>query len=180
VINLDSLLSLDAEEREIEVSAGEGRGTVRVTVRELPYAKHRAISLRYLGASQAYEAARGALEKLGASPLPVADAEALAGALGALWEAQRECVRWGVTGHREEDFLAGGVGIPFESTDALCNGERFRVASDRMLRLYQFAGGGRPGDAGELLPALAEAVLAFQRPGGADAAGPLPGGSASQ
>jgi hypothetical protein len=52
-VSLDSLLALDAQEKEIEVSAGEDRGAVRVTIRELPYAIARRVSLRYLGASQA-------------------------------------------------------------------------------------------------------------------------------
>jgi hypothetical protein len=186
-INIDRLLSLDPTEQEIEVSAGAERGSVRVTVRELPYGIARRCSLRYLGALQAYEAARKGLDGLGDAPLPPAAADALAGALSALYEAQREVVRFGVSSHRAEDFLAGAVEIPFEPAESTFNGQPYRVASERMLRLYVIAGGGRlgTGDAGELLPALAEAVLAFQRPesaapqegappGGGAAASPLP------
>jgi hypothetical protein len=126
--------------------------------------------------------ARNGLESAGDGPISTAQADALAGALSALYEAQRECVRFGVASHREEDFLAGGLSIAFESAEVTFSGQPYRVASERMLRLYVLAGGGNPGrgDAGELLPALAEAVLQFQRPGGAGTAGPLPGDSASR
>jgi hypothetical protein len=185
-VNIDRLLSLDSQEQEIEVSAGESRGSVRVTVRELPYGIARRCSLRYLGAMQAYEACKatlGRLSALEAHPVSPTEADALAGALTALYEAQREVVRFGVAGHRAEDFLAGAVTIPFEAAEVTFNGQPFKVASERMLRLYAFAGGGNPGrgDAGELLPALAEAVLAYQRPESAveaDAASPLAGASA--
>jgi hypothetical protein len=179
-VDLSSLLSLDATDREVAIPVGAE--TVHVTIRELPYGVSRRLSLRYLGASQAYEACRASVERMGeagALPLTSPEADALAGALAALYEAQREAVRWGVTGHREGDFLLGGLPVPFESEEATFNGTPYRVASPRMLRLYQLAGGGRAGDAGALLPDLASAVFAAQRPdalGGASAS-PLPGSS---
>jgi hypothetical protein len=166
-VDLSSLLSLDAEEREVPIPVGAE--TVHVTIRELPYGKAVAVRLAYASAYQAWQEA---------GVLSSASAEAIAGALTALYQAQCEVVRWGVVGHREEDWDDKGVGVPFESTEATFNGERYRVASPRTLRLYLSAGGGRPGDAGTLIPALADAILAAQVPAGSAApASPLPSAS---
>jgi hypothetical protein len=163
-VDLSNLLSLDAQEREVSIPVGSE--TVHVTIRELPYGKAVAVRLAYASAYQAWQEA---------GVLSSASAEAIAGALTALYQAQCEVVRWGVTGHREEDFLLGGLPVPFESSVATFNGATYPTASPRMLRLYLLAGGGRPGDPGTLIPALAEAVLAAQRPAPeGDAAGPLP------
>jgi hypothetical protein len=166
-VDLSSLLSLDAQDREVAIPVGSE--LVHVTIRELPYGKAVAVRLAYASAYQAYQEA---------GSLSSATAEALAAALTALYQAQCEVVRWGVVGHRAGDFLMGGLDVPFTSDDATFNGERYRVASARTLRLYLLAGGGKPGDAGTLIPALADAILAAQRPvvEGA-AAGPLPSAS---
>jgi hypothetical protein len=164
---LSGLLSLDAREKEIEVSAGAERGSVRIKIRELPYAAFQLIRLRYQAALQMLAVASS-------------DLKTKATADAALHKAFCEIVRWGVVGHREEDFLLGGCTTPFESTEATFNDDTYRVASDRMLRLYEFAGGGGVGDPGVLLPELAGAIMKFQRPeeatapGGGDSAVPLP------
>jgi hypothetical protein len=166
-VDLSSLLSLDAAEREVSIPVGEE--LVHVTIRELPYGKAVAVRLAYASAYQAWQDA-GALSS--------ASADAIASALTALYQAQCEVVRWGVTGHRAGDFLMGGLDVPFETVAATFNGQSYPVASPRMLRLYLLAGGGRPGDPGTLIPALADAVLAAQRPEAEAVPGaPLPGAS---
>jgi hypothetical protein len=163
-VDLSSLLSLDAQEREVSIPVGSE--TVHVTIRELPYGVAKRLSFRYGSAYQAYEACKASVERLGkegAAPLSPEEQDALASALADLWEAQRDCVRWGVVAHREADFLAGGLTIPFETAEAVFNGAPYRVASPRMLRLYQLAGGGRGGNEGTLIPDIAAAVLKIQR-----------------
>jgi hypothetical protein len=166
-VDLSSLLNLDATEREVSIPVGAE--TVHVTIRELPYGKAVAVRLAYASAYQAWQEA---------GSLSAASADAIAAALTALYMAQCEVVRWGVTGHRAGDFLMGGLDVPFEGVGATFNGASYVVASPRTLRLYLLAGGGRPGEAGTLIPALADAILAAQAPvGGAASASPLPSAS---
>jgi hypothetical protein len=174
-VDLSSLLSLDAQEREVEVPVdpeNPAAGTVPVTIRELPYGVARRLVLRSAGASRAYGAITERLEGREADTFTAEESEALSAAEEDLFEANRDWVRWGVVGHRDVRDLRGP--IPFEVSSATFNGKPYAVASERTLRLYSILGGGRPGRPGTLLLALAAAVAKAQRPAeeGA-AAGPL-------
>jgi hypothetical protein len=75
--------------------------------------------------------------------------------------ASREIVRWGVSGHRSEDFRfpkeEGGppTPTPFEAEEVTWEKQRYRVASERMLRLYNSR-------YVRVLGLLADAVMEFQ------------------
>jgi hypothetical protein len=177
--NLDRLLSLDAEGREVEVPVdpeNPAAGTVPVTIRELPYGVARRLGLRSAAANRAYSAITERLEGREADTLTPEESEALSAAEEDMVEAQREWVRWGVTGHRDVRDRRGP--IHFESASATFNGKTYSVASGFTLRLYAALGGGSLGRPGTLMPALALAVHKAQRPaeeGAADS--PLPGSS---
>jgi hypothetical protein len=178
-VDLSSLLSLDAAEREVEVPVdpeNPAAGTVPVTIRELPYGVARRLGLRSAATSRAYEVVTERLKGRTTDSLTAEEAEALSVAEEDLFEAQREWVRWGVTGHRDVRDRRGP--IPFEASSATFNGRTYSVASDLTLRLYSILGGGSLGRPGTLMPALSLAVHKAQRPAEeADADSPLPGSS---
>jgi hypothetical protein len=160
-------LSLDARTAEVSIpvdAKDRDKGVVRLTLRELPYAKKRAVEVLYLSALREGEKAEPLRARLDAGEgLSAEDADRLAGAMGSFFEALREVVRWGVVAHQAEDFLRGELATPFEAVALLCNGKHYDCANDRMLRLYQLAGGGRVGEEGTLLPQIARSVLDYQR-----------------
>jgi hypothetical protein len=160
-------LSLDARTAEVSIpvdAKDRAKGVVRLTLRELPFAKKRAAEMLHLSASTVHAASQSLWEQASnGQGLTTEEADRLARAFSGFFEATREVVRWGVVGHRAEDFLLGEVEIPFESVSLLCNGKCYDCASDRMLRLYQLAGGGRVAEEGTLLPQIARSVLDYQR-----------------
>lgn len=150
-------IPVDAHDRQ--------KGVVHVQLRELPYGKSQALDARWRGTLAHLETLEAAQARVGAPT--EAEIEAVGDAWIAVRSANLEAVRWGVMGHREEDFLLGRNGdslpIPFEPETLSYHGQSYACASARMLRLYMLSGGGGARGEGTLLRLLAKAVLAFQR-----------------
>jgi hypothetical protein len=163
-ISLD-YLDLDAREEWVAIpvdASDRAKGCVSLYLRELPYAKAKSLEVAAVASSSKLLHARDPLTRQGA-PLGDAEAEALAAGFCAMFEVSREVVRWGVSSHLAVDFRMGGFEIPFETAPLSLAGKTYQGASDRMLRLYQLAGGGQAGDEGTLFPQIVAAVNLWQK-----------------
>lgn len=161
-------LSLELHEQQIEVPVDAddpAKGTVVVTVRELPYAIAKGIQYRDLACSQSFGKTQPVFAQLkSGAPVDPRDMDRLGLAFAERRAAQAEIVRWGICGHRADDFRVKGTPIPFESVSASLVGTAYQVASPRMIHLYQMANGPSLVDGvSGLFENLAEAVRDFQR-----------------
>lgn len=161
-------LSLELHEKEIEVPVDAEdpvQGTVVVTVRELPYAVAKSLQYRDIATSQSFGQTQPVFAQLKAgAPVDPRAMDRLGLAFAERRAAQTEIIRWGVCGHRAEDFKVKGAPIPFESVSASLVGTAYQVASPRMIHLYQMANGPSLVDGvSGLFGILAEAVRDFQR-----------------
>jgi hypothetical protein len=165
-ISLD-YLDLDAREEWVAVpvdASDRAKGCVSLRIRELPYSKVKSLEAASMANSSQLQRSAKPLSKLqGGEALEDREAEALARGFCSLFEHAREIVRWGVVGHREGDFRMGGFEVAFECADLEHNGRKYQGASDRMLRLYQLAGGGMAGEEGSLFSQIVAAVNLWQK-----------------
>ena len=159
------LLSPDLQEREVEIPVSahdRAKGTVHVTLREMPYAALKSCQMQGLFSL-------GPLSKAGETLTQLRDgggatSEAML-EMGQAFELlrleQTELIRWGVLSHRAEDFKLKGIPIPCETTEKKLAGQLYRVPNARMILLYQVSS---PGLAvGSLWWLLADAVRRFQQ-----------------
>jgi hypothetical protein len=161
-------LSVDAREIELAIPVDARRrdlGVVRITVRELPFAKHRGLEALYLSALKRAGYESDVWERIQSGDgITAEEAERLASACRELLEANAEILRWGVVDHCADDFLrTDGTPIPFEAVSLRHGSRDYRCASPHTLRLYQVAGGGMAGSEGTLIPSIVGAVFAWQR-----------------
>ncbi len=131
--------SLEFDEKDIELPVDptdRAKGTVHVTVRELPYGAKHACEYRYLAASIALDKGHSVLGSILKGDIAdAASIDLVGGALASLRLAETEMIRWGVVGHK--GFLLHGEPFPFETSDKNLAGVVYQVASDKMLRLYK-------------------------------------------
>ena len=134
------LLSLDARTLELPIPIDATKpelGTVHLTIRELPFAINQARRFRFMSAQVHLEKIREQLFGADGNREPTPEEYSRLGeALGHYRAAELEVIKWGVVGHRSQDFLAAGQPIPFESSREQLCGESFEVCSARMLKLY--------------------------------------------
>lgn len=144
-IELDNDLSIDLREQEIEIpvnSSNRKLGTVRITVRDLPYAIEQSLRLQRISYSQALGKISHLWGKLKDSePLSSSEAESFAVAYAQARKTQVEIARWGVVSHREEDFLLRGKPTPHISVDRKIGNESYKVTSQSTLHYYELASG---------------------------------------
>lgn len=157
-------LSIELHEREIELPVHarlRDKGTVRVTLRELPYAVKHSTEMQGLSNVGELSKASEYLGRMAKGDLPApSEFSEMGQAFARLREGQLELIRWGVVGHRAEDFKLKGVPIPFETVEKKLTGVLYNVVSPRMLVMYQMASPGLSPDT--LFWRLAEAVREFQ------------------
>jgi hypothetical protein len=166
-IQIDTdFLALDFKEREVAVpvdALDRSKGCVNVTVREIPYAVKRSLELRSNAAYARLPKAQEILNDMTLESFDAKQVDKVGETLGAFRDTQLELVKWGVCGHRAEDFLVRGEPFPFESVPLLFAGVSYQVASAKMLQLYVSASGrNNPLLHTTLLANIANAVRAFQ------------------
>lgn len=144
MINIDTdLLSLEFKERDFLIpidAKSKDKGCVTVRLREIPYAVKKSLDIKLLSASDKLDKCKKVFEKISQEEQTTSqEIDSIGEAFGSLRAAQIDLVKWSVCGHNESDFLVQGKPYPFETTDSIVAGIVYKVASPKILKLYQIA-----------------------------------------
>lgn len=165
-------LSSEPREKEMPVVVNPkdpSKGTVIVTLRDIPRGRYAAFTSAYqsalaalgkvlsieLEATEKLLLTNGTFDELIASvTAELINVKQLASAWQLLFIARKELVTWGVAGHNPESFKQRGTPIPFESVLEAWEGVSYSLCSGRMIGLYSHPRVG-------IMAPLADAVRAF-------------------
>lgn len=176
-LDFDPLTSEPREkERPVPVRNNDpSKGTIRVTLRDIPRGRYNALMSAHqtavgafanvfnTSAEQAEKLIEGASsldEVLAVATIEILNVKKMGHAWQLLHMARAELVRWGVCGHQADDFMfpkAAGESpspTPFEDVKETWEGELYALANNRMISLYSHPRVG-------ILGNLAAAVRAF-------------------